>query len=274
MFISFARLGKFSVIISSNSFSVLCFFSLPSGVPMMRCYASRCSRGRLNCPHLKKNFFFAILFGCSLLCCVLNHWFKLSASSHLLLILLLYYLFLTGSFLLFLSLCVSSQSSSGLPPEFVEHPSNQVFWTLYWVDCLSSYFFSYFPGVLSCSFTWDISWFPHFGCLPVYFYVLGRFGLSPVFAGLPYVVGAVWGPVAQSARSPEPCVQECPLCGLCVLSCCSWALIAVGMSINGWGSPSGWMLMTIAGADPTEQDSFWWSSGLCLDTLCVRPSWS
>lgn len=63
-----------------------------------------------------------------------------------------------------------------------------------------------------------------------------------VLAGWPYVVHVLWGSVSQSPWLLEPIFQECPLWGLCVPSCGSWTLMAVGSkSVHGTDHQVEWL---------------------------------
>lgn len=68
--------------------------------------------------------------------------------------------------------------------------------------------------------------------------------------------------------------HECPLCELCVTSCCSWALVAVYMSVDGiesQGDCKDWLWLQWTSccleADPTEWDLLQWGSGACWSTI-------
>ena len=79
VFYFFARLRKFSAIISSVRFLIPCSLSSPSGTPMMQILLHfYCLKDPLNCSHyLNFIFLFAALFGCFLLPCLPNFWFDL-----------------------------------------------------------------------------------------------------------------------------------------------------------------------------------------------------
>ena len=62
-----------------------------------------------------------------------------------------------------------------------------------------------------------------------------------VFIERYYVVDMLWGPVAQSSWSPKLLFQVCSLCGLCVTSYCSWALIAIGTSMERMSHETDWL---------------------------------
>ena len=82
---------------------------------------------------------------------------------------------------------------------------------------LGTYFFAF------------LFWLPPYFC----FYVLGRAAMSP---GLGRVALYSRCPIGSGVTAFLVIWAECSRCspcGLCVLSCCSWALIAVGTSVGG-----------------------------------------
>ena len=119
MSISITRLGKFSVTIFSNRFSISCPLSSPSSTFKMQILVHLTLFQRLY-PH----FFFSVLIGCFLLLFILNHcfdsqlyllhcWFPVNYSSYQ----SVYPLFPTGSFYGFhvIFYAVTVLSSSTLP---------------------------------------------------------------------------------------------------------------------------------------------------------------
>lgn len=84
--------------------------------------------------------------------------------------------------------------------------------------------------------------------LPSYvsFHILGRFSVASNLGRVALCSIVLWCPVAESPWSPKLGGLGCLLCGLCVPSRCSLAVIAVSISVGGINPHADWLSMTTA----------------------------
>ena len=157
-------------------------------------------------------FLFAVMIECFLQ----NQWFPLIYSFQL-----LYSSFLTGSFfVLYLHFYVSYLSVGS--SKIIEHPYNQCFELCIWENM---FLFCLFLSLELCS-ALSFGTFS-FVSLPVFASVYQVELLHlPVLEEWCYVIDVLWILVAQSPWPPKPGAPS-------VLSCCSWALTAIGTSVGG-----------------------------------------
>lgn len=160
MFVSFTRLGTFSVIISLNRFSVFyCWDPYNANVNRLDVVPEAPSTHLIS-----QNSFFFLLFWLFPLPCLPYRWsILLHHLIHYWILLLYYSLQLFRFSVLFGTLCLLSLFKFCVHPYFswVWWPFLwALFWTLYLVDCLS--LFCFFFWCLSYSFFWNIFLSPHF----------------------------------------------------------------------------------------------------------------
>lgn len=82
----------------------------------------------------------------------------------------------------------------------------------------------------------------------VWFYVLGRSATSPSLVRVVLCRRSLVGPSGRiPLRHQSQVLQGCPLCESNVPSCCSWAMIAAGMPMNGVYPQVNWLFPIIWG---------------------------
>lgn len=113
-----------------------------------------------------------------------------------------------------------------------------MFRILHLIDCLPPFclviFLKFCPDLSSgtCFFV------SSFGCLPMFISVFGISATSPNLGRVALCSRLPLGPSVAACVHLNQVLLGCLMFGVCMLSCCSWALIAIGTSVCGTASPA------------------------------------